>query len=155
MEESPEHIRVVDCATADEFLNALTVHAEPFCLDRTADWFFRGHADHSQLLIPTALRPDVLEDLRKLAGRETFADFHVDCGAFQVWLEAFLLKGFLNCADECLTWGDALHLHVLFADGEVWALSFDAPMSALQPFLTITGAKSHGRDQLLSGHKIP
>ncbi len=56
--------------------------------------------------------------------------------------------------------GDHLHgllpdrLHVLFADGQVWALSPDAPMSALHPFLTITGAKAHNRDQLLAPHRV-
>lgn len=56
--------------------------------------------------------------------------------------------------------GDHLHgllpdrLHVLFADGEVWALDADAPIANLQPFLTITGAKTHDRDQLLGPHKV-
>jgi hypothetical protein len=56
--------------------------------------------------------------------------------------------------------GDHLHgllpdrLHVLFADGEVWALDPAAPIADLQPFLTITGAKSHDRDQLLAPHKF-
>jgi hypothetical protein len=56
--------------------------------------------------------------------------------------------------------GDHLHgllpdrLHVLFADGEVWALDADAPIADLQPFLTITGAKTHDRDQLLGPHKV-
>jgi hypothetical protein len=45
-------------------------------------------------------------------------------------------------------------LHILFADGEVWALDPDAPIADLQPFLTITGAKSHDRDQLLGPHKV-
>jgi hypothetical protein len=55
--------------------------------------------------------------------------------------------------------GDHLHgllpdrLHVLFADGEVWALDPDAPIADLQPFLTITGAKLHDRDQLLAPHR--
>jgi hypothetical protein len=56
--------------------------------------------------------------------------------------------------------GDHLHgllegrLHVLFADGEVWALDPNAPIADLQPFLTITGAKSHDRDQLLGPHRV-
>ncbi len=55
--------------------------------------------------------------------------------------------------------GEHLHgllpdrLHVLFADGEVWALSPDAPMTALHPFLTIAGAESHDRDKLLAPHR--
>lgn len=44
--------------------------------------------------------------------------------------------------------------HVLFADGEVWSLSPAAPMAALHPFLTIAGAKSHDRDQLLAPHRV-
>jgi hypothetical protein len=56
--------------------------------------------------------------------------------------------------------GDHLHgllegrLHVLFADGAVWALDASAPIADLQPFLTITGAKSHDREQLLAPHKV-
>jgi hypothetical protein len=56
--------------------------------------------------------------------------------------------------------GDHLHgllsdrVHVLFADGRVWALDPNAPIADLQPFLTITGAKSHDRDQLLAPHKV-
>jgi hypothetical protein len=56
--------------------------------------------------------------------------------------------------------GDHLHgllpdrLHVLFADGEVWALSPDAPIDALQPFLTIAGAESHDRKALLGPHRV-
>jgi hypothetical protein len=44
--------------------------------------------------------------------------------------------------------------HVLFADGEVWTLSPDAPMSALQPFLTIAGAKANDREELLEPHSM-
>jgi Protein of unknown function (DUF1559) len=56
--------------------------------------------------------------------------------------------------------GDHLHsllpdrLHVLFADGEVWALSPDAPMTALHPFLTIAGAETHDRNQLLTPYRV-
>lgn len=56
--------------------------------------------------------------------------------------------------------GDHLHgllpdrLHVLFADGEVWALSPEAPMTALHPFLTIPGAESHDRSQLLAPYRV-
>jgi hypothetical protein len=45
-------------------------------------------------------------------------------------------------------------LHVLSADGTVWALDPNAPIADLQPFLTITGAKSHDRDQFLGPHKV-
>jgi hypothetical protein len=37
-------------------------------------------------------------------------------------------------------------IHVLFADGEVWALSPDTPIDAVKPFFTITGAKAASRD---------
>ena len=56
--------------------------------------------------------------------------------------------------------GDHIHgvlpdrIHVAFAEGDVWALSPDAPMTALQPFLTIAGAESHDRNQLLAPHRI-
>jgi hypothetical protein len=42
----------------------------------------------------------------------------------------------------------------LFADGEVWALSPDTPMTALHPFLTITGAKNADRDELLAPYQV-
>jgi hypothetical protein len=50
--------------------------------------------------------------------------------------------------------GDTVHgvlrdrVHVLFADGEVWALSPNAPMDAVKPFLTITAAKNADRESL-------
>jgi hypothetical protein len=56
--------------------------------------------------------------------------------------------------------GDHLHgllpdrIHVLFADGEIWAISADAPMPALHPFLTIAGAKAYDRDQLLAKYRV-
>lgn len=56
--------------------------------------------------------------------------------------------------------GDHLHgvlpdrIYVLFADGELWGLSSDAPLSALQPFLTIAGADSHDRDELLTPYPV-
>jgi hypothetical protein len=58
------------------------------------------------------------------------------------------------------TIGDHLHglvsdrFHVLFADGEIWALSSDAPMTALHPFLTIASAKTRNRDELLAPHRV-
>jgi hypothetical protein len=45
-------------------------------------------------------------------------------------------------------------IHILFADGEVWALSPDMPMTALHPFLTITGAKNADRDELLASYRV-
>ena len=45
-------------------------------------------------------------------------------------------------------------VHVLFADGEVWALSPDMPIDALKPFLTISTAKSADREQLLSAYRV-
>jgi hypothetical protein len=56
--------------------------------------------------------------------------------------------------------GDHLHgvlpdrSYVLFADGELWGISTDAPLSALQPFLTIAGADSHDRSQLLEPYLV-
>jgi hypothetical protein len=56
--------------------------------------------------------------------------------------------------------GDHLHglfpdrLHVLFADDEIWALSPEAPMTALHPFLTIAGAESHDREELLGPYRV-
>ncbi len=45
-------------------------------------------------------------------------------------------------------------VHVLFADKEVWALSPETPMTAIHPFLTITGAKNADRDVLLSPYRV-
>src|SRR5262249_10779498 len=45
-------------------------------------------------------------------------------------------------------------IHVLFADGEVWTLSDQTPMDAVKPFLTIDGAKSHDRNELLAPYRV-
>jgi hypothetical protein len=45
-------------------------------------------------------------------------------------------------------------IHILFADGEVWALSPDAPIDALKPFLTITAAKIADRDKQLATYRV-
>ncbi|BBO32707.1 DUF1559 domain-containing protein [Lacipirellula parvula] len=45
-------------------------------------------------------------------------------------------------------------IHVMFADGQVWAISSDAPMTVLHPFLTITGAKNADRNELLSAWRV-
>jgi hypothetical protein len=50
--------------------------------------------------------------------------------------------------------GDTVHgvmkdrIHILFADGQVWALSPKTPMDAVKPFLTITAAKTANRQTL-------
>ncbi len=45
-------------------------------------------------------------------------------------------------------------IHVLFADGEVWALSPDTPIDAVKPFFTITGAKAASREESLSKYRV-
>lgn len=45
-------------------------------------------------------------------------------------------------------------VHVLFADGEVWALSPDMPIDALKPFLTITAAKAADREKQLAIYRV-
>ena len=45
-------------------------------------------------------------------------------------------------------------IHVLFADGEVWALSPDTPIDALKPFFTITAAKAASREESLSKYRV-
>jgi hypothetical protein len=45
-------------------------------------------------------------------------------------------------------------VHILFADGEVWALSPDMPIDALKPFLTITAAKNADRDKQLAHYRV-
>ena len=44
-------------------------------------------------------------------------------------------------------------IHILFADGQVWALSPDTPIDALKPFLTITAAKTADRDKQLAPYR--
>ena len=39
--------------------------------------------------------------------------------------------------------------HVIFADGSVWQLSTDVPFEDVEKFLTIDGAKQHGRNEVL------
>jgi hypothetical protein len=45
-------------------------------------------------------------------------------------------------------------VHVLFADGEVWALSPDMPIDAAKPFFTISGAKAASREESLSKYRV-
>ena len=45
-------------------------------------------------------------------------------------------------------------IHLLFADGEVWALSPDTPIDAVKPFFTITGAKAASREESLSKYRV-
>jgi hypothetical protein len=45
-------------------------------------------------------------------------------------------------------------IHILFADGEVWAPSPDAPIDALKPFLTIPAAKTADRDMQLAPYRV-
>lgn len=44
--------------------------------------------------------------------------------------------------------------HVLFADGEVWFLSPDVPVSELKNLCTIEGAKKHDREQVLGRYVV-
>lgn len=43
---------------------------------------------------------------------------------------------------------------ILFADGDVWAVSADMPIDALKPFLTITAAKTADRDKQLGPYRV-
>jgi hypothetical protein len=45
-------------------------------------------------------------------------------------------------------------IHVLFADGNVWALSPDTPIDAVKPFFTITGAKAASREESLLKYRV-
>jgi hypothetical protein len=45
-------------------------------------------------------------------------------------------------------------IHILFADGEVWALSTDTPIDALKPFLAITTAKTANRKKQLGPYRV-
>lgn len=43
---------------------------------------------------------------------------------------------------------------MLFADGKVWVLSVETPISDLCKFFTLTGAKNANRDQLLGRYRV-
>ncbi|QDT74568.1 hypothetical protein I41_37650 [Lacipirellula limnantheis] len=45
-------------------------------------------------------------------------------------------------------------VHVAFADGEVWCLSSDTPMLAIEPFLTVDGARRSDRNAMLERYRI-
>lgn len=45
-------------------------------------------------------------------------------------------------------------IHLLFADGEVWALSPDTPVDAVKPFFTIADAKAASWEQSLSKYRV-
>ena len=51
-----DHIRVIDCATADEFLNRISPRGEFFYDFGPGAFMFRGHADSRFQLVPTAFR---------------------------------------------------------------------------------------------------
>ncbi|MCC6494285.1 MAG: FRG domain-containing protein [Pirellulales bacterium] len=87
---------------AADFLDALSIHAPPFCDDPAGEWLFRGHDDDARYdLTPTSLREDRLDEYRKMAGRGSLAERFENRQAFQVWLELQLLRRFLVRADEC------------------------------------------------------
>lgn len=44
--------------------------------------------------------------------------------------------------------------YVMFANGEVWALSPETPMETVKPFFTIDGAREASRDQLLGAYRV-
>jgi hypothetical protein len=97
-----ESIATVSVDSASEFLEALTIHAEPFITNPDAGWLFRGHDDDDcYSLVPTVLRSDMLDSYLKMAGRGSYGEHFRDVEAFQVWLELRLLRRFLNRADEC------------------------------------------------------
>lgn len=45
-------------------------------------------------------------------------------------------------------------VHLLFADGEVWALRAETPIDLVKPFLTITGARETSRETLLKPYRL-
>ena len=97
-----EAIATVSVDAASDFLDALSIHAEPFITDPEAGWLFRGHDDDEcYSLVPTVLRSDLLDSCLKMAGRESYGEHFRDLEVFQVWLELRLLSRFLNRADEC------------------------------------------------------
>jgi hypothetical protein len=97
-----EPITTVSVDTASEFLEALSIHAEPFITDPEAGWLFRGHDDDEcYSLVPTVLRGDMLDSCLMMAGRDPNGERFRELEVFQVWLELRLLSRFLNRADEC------------------------------------------------------
>jgi hypothetical protein len=97
-----EAIATVSVDNASDFLEALSIHAEPFITDPEAGWLFRGHDDDEcYSLVPTVLRSDMLDSCLMMAGRDSYGERFRELEVFQVWLELRLLSRFLNRADEC------------------------------------------------------
>jgi hypothetical protein len=97
-----EPIATVSVDNASEFLEALSIHAEPFITDADAGWLFRGHDDDEcYSLVPTVLRGDMLDQCLMMAGRGSHGEHFQELEVFQVWLELRLLRRFLDRADEC------------------------------------------------------
>jgi hypothetical protein len=55
---------------------------------------------------------------------------------------------------ECLKPLIRDRVHVLFADGEIWAISGEAPMESMKPFFTIAGAAIHSRETELAKFRL-
>ena len=53
---NPDHIRVFDCSTADEFLDRISPRSELFYDFGPGAFMFRGHADARYQLVPAAFR---------------------------------------------------------------------------------------------------
>ena len=56
MPANPEHIRILACSTADEFLDRISPRSELFYDFGPGAFMFRGHADARYQLIPAAFR---------------------------------------------------------------------------------------------------
>src|SRR5688572_6386972 len=97
-----EPITTVSVDNASDFLEALSIQAEPFITDPEAGWLFRGHDDDEcYSLVPTVLRSDMRDSCLMMAGRNPYGERFRELEVFQVWLELRLLSRFLNRADEC------------------------------------------------------
>jgi hypothetical protein len=85
-----EFVEVVNCETAEDFLQALSPMSTHFCDNPPYSWFFRGLERAGYDLVLSALRPGALQRIKVVEG-ETNKE--------QIASEFQLLKEFFEIAD--------------------------------------------------------
>ena len=92
-------IKEIHTETAEEFLAALSISAEPFCWEG-GNWLFRGHGDEAWELVPTVLREHTSIDYLAIVSRNYVQTKLTGLQIDQVLLEVDLLRSFIEYADE-------------------------------------------------------
>lgn len=97
-------VRVIDCDTASEFLDQVSMRGPIFRKRMTPfdlfEWAFRGHADDRFELIPRALRPENVDELYGLSRTGLMPRVEKGLTSSQVAAEARILFNFLSFADD-------------------------------------------------------